>query len=74
MTTVQWVRIFDVFVLGPLMLYIAYTAKGVRPIPKLVLGMSGLMTMLYNGQRYLQIQDAGPSAQERQYSFRDMGF
>lgn len=74
MTVVQGVRLFDVFVLGPLMLYFAYNARGVGQIPKTVLAVSGLMTVLYNGDRYLQIEAQGEASQTGSNSLRRLGY
>lgn len=53
---VQTVRLFDVFVLGPVMVYAAVMAKGLHPVIRGVLGASGVMTVLYNGGRYADVQ------------------
>lgn len=53
---VQWVRLIDVFILGPAMLYIAIRSKNVSVLVRSFIGFSGAMTMLYNGLRFLQVE------------------
>lgn len=54
----QEVRLFDMFALGPFMLW--YAAKsggkgGMRPWPRRVLFVSGVMTIIYNWKNYQNI-------------------
>jgi len=53
---VQLVRLIDVFILGPAMLYIAVYSKNVNILVRSFVGFSGAMTMIYNGLRYLQVE------------------
>ena len=49
----QFVRLLDVFALGPFMINFAYEAGSVTEFEKAVIASSGLTTILYNGQNYL---------------------
>ena len=51
---VQAVRLADVFALGPAMVYVAYKARGVPAPLRWFLGLSGVATILWNGDRYLR--------------------
>lgn len=55
----QWVRLLDVFVLGPFMIWYALaTADGSPDLPAgaaLALFIGGVLTIVYNGINWLQI-------------------
>lgn len=54
----QWVRLLDVFVLGPFMIWYALLTAGEQDLPAgaaLVLFISGVLTIVYNGFNWLQI-------------------
>jgi hypothetical protein len=53
----QFVRLLDVFVLGPLMIYIAAQYR-IREPQRTALLVSGVLTILYNGANYLSIRNA----------------
>lgn len=53
---VQIVRLIDVFILGPIMIYISINARGVPKLMRGFLGISGGLTMIYNGLRYIQVE------------------
>ena len=55
----QWVRLLDVFVLGPVGLYIGYLiyqgrAQELTPLIGILVMVYGLMTIAYNGKNYIQ--------------------
>ena len=49
----QFVRLWDIFALGPAMMYIGYAEK-LEPWEKVLLIGAGLGTIIYNGQNYLE--------------------
>jgi len=49
----QSVRLMDVFVLGPFMVWAGSTLAKDRPVAGGVLAVSGALTVLYNGRNYL---------------------
>ena len=49
----QEVRLLDIFVLGPFMVWYA-AQKTTPPWAKAVMGLSGIATILYNGRNYLR--------------------
>lgn len=50
----QAIRLFDVFFLGPLMLWFALEhVDPVAPMPAYLLAFFGVTTILYNGYNYL---------------------
>jgi hypothetical protein len=56
----QWVRLLDVFVLGPFMIWyaLATAGGGATDLPAgaaLALFVSGVLTILYNGVNWLRI-------------------
>jgi len=52
----QVVRLVDVFLLGPFMLYYALaTSAAAPPLQAALLGAAGVATILYNGYYYLRI-------------------
>jgi hypothetical protein len=53
----QFVRLIDVFALGPLMIYVAVKYR-VREPQRTALLISGFATILYNGINYVNIRDA----------------
>jgi hypothetical protein len=49
----QWVRLVDIFILGPfLMWYALQTRDDVEEGPFLALLLSGILTVIYNGINY----------------------
>ena len=54
----QTIRLVDVFLLGPFMLWVA-TRKTAVPTPaRIILGVSGIGTVVYNGINYLKVSEA----------------
>lgn len=51
----QYVRLLDVFVLAPVMIY-ASTFKALPDWVRLVLLVSGVATLVFNGKNYLEIE------------------
>lgn len=52
----QWVRLLDVFVLGPFMIWYALaTWSAVDPLAGLALLISGVLTIVYNGANWLEV-------------------
>jgi len=49
----QFIRLLDVYALGPFMLYVAYKAKNLSSAEKAALAGIGAATMYYNGKNYL---------------------
>ena len=54
MVTVQHIRLVDVFILGPTMMYVGWKATGIPDAVKIFLFVSGLLTITFNGQRFFQ--------------------
>ena len=52
----QKIRLLDVFVIGPLMVYAAGSLRS--PLAALILGASGLLTILYNGRNFHLVKQA----------------
>lgn len=50
----QVIRLVDMFLLGPFMLYFAYQAKNVTTIEKEILALAGWLTIIYNGSNYFE--------------------
>jgi hypothetical protein len=59
----QLVRLLDVFVLGPLMIYIAARYKIHEP-QRTTLLVSGVLTIIYNGVNYINIRNAAQIEKE----------
>lgn len=58
----QWVRLVDVFVLGPFMIWYALMSAGCEGVPAeaaLVLLISGVLTITYNGTNWLAARVRG---------------
>lgn len=54
----QVIRLYDVFVIGPLMMYGAYNMQAATPAQKaarFLLAGAGIATVLFNGRNYLMI-------------------
>lgn len=49
----QNVRLVDVFLLGPFMIWFGATAQIVPEIAKTIMIISGIGTIIYNGRNYL---------------------
>ena len=50
----QAVRLYDVFVLAPFLLYIGYKAKGIKNWERYAIYIIGIGTLFYNGRNYLK--------------------
>lgn len=50
----QEVRLVDVFLLGPFMVWFATVAQGVPQWAKIALAVSGVLTTLYNGHHFIR--------------------
>jgi len=59
MPKVQIIRLVDVFVLGPTMIWFGIAAGGLPQIAKDFMILAGIATIIFNGQRYLEIQTDG---------------
>jgi len=55
----QQVRLFDIFVLGPLMVWGGWKLQGEYPLAGQTLLLGGVGTVLYNGRNYMRIQREG---------------
>ncbi len=55
-TKTQNVRLIDVFLLGPVMIWAGYKVQKVNNPVAFFLAISGLMTVAYNGDNYLRNQ------------------
>lgn len=53
----QNIRLVDVFVLGPAMIW-AGTFKALPPVLRIVLIVSGALTMVFNGANYVRVNRA----------------
>ncbi len=54
----QLIRLYDVFVIGPLMMYGAYHMNAYTPrqrVARFLLAGAGIATVLFNGRNYLMI-------------------
>lgn len=56
----QPVRLADVFIIGPLMIWGGARAIRDQPIPGAALAIFGVATILYNARNYLQLQKGQP--------------
>ena len=52
----QEVRLIDVFILSPFMIWFGIKAKGIPQVAKTGMVISGILTGLYNGRNYLKIK------------------
>lgn len=52
----QKVRAFDVYALGPFMMWYAVKSKGMPRWPRRALFISGFMTMVYNYENYKKVK------------------
>ena len=50
----QAVRLYDVFLLAPFLLYVGYKAKGISNFERYGIYFIGITTILYNGRNYLK--------------------
>ena len=50
----QRIRLVDVFLLGPFMIWFGVIATGVPSIFKIIMIISGIATIIYNGYYYLR--------------------
>lgn len=49
----QYIRLLDVFFIGPFMIYVSQKAKGINNLEKFTLLGLGIATIYYNGKNYL---------------------
>ena len=49
----QAIRLADVFVLGPFMVWFAWKAEEMGDLPRAALAIAGFLTAVYNGRNYL---------------------
>ena len=49
----QPVRLVDIFLLGPFMIWFGLIATGVSVTFKVIMVISGIATVIYNGRNYL---------------------
>lgn len=49
----QSIRLMDVFLLGPFMIWFGFVAQSISTIPKIIMIISGAGTIIYNGRNYL---------------------
>ena len=59
----QGVRLVDVFFIGPYMLYAAAKREQLSDMDRLVLSVTGALTILYNGQNYMRQRAASSDLQ-----------
>jgi hypothetical protein len=52
----QYVRLIDIFVLGPVLLYTAAILPRERPLLRAFLAVAGVGTVYYNARNYMNIQ------------------
>jgi hypothetical protein len=50
----QFVRVVDVFFIGPFLIYIASQASGISELSRLILYIIGIATIIYNGRNYIE--------------------
>lgn len=55
----QEIRLMDVLILGPFMIWAGLQTKQLPDIAKLLLIGAGIGTVIYNGNNYLKIQQGG---------------
>lgn len=53
----QQVRAFDIYILGPFMVWYAMKSKDMGRWPRRALFVSGIMTTVYNYQNYRKLQE-----------------
>lgn len=61
----QCVRLVDVFLLGPFMMWAGYKSGALPTWAKWTLALSGLATVAYNLNNYLRIQREGNNCNEQ---------
>ena len=49
----QYIRLWDVFAVGPLLIYSGINAKRLHPLARLALAGTGVLTIIFNGRNYL---------------------
>ena len=50
----QEIRLMDIFLLAPFMVYFGITATGVPQWTKFTMVVAGILTAIYNGRNYLR--------------------
>lgn len=53
----QYVRLADVFAIGPLMVYGAYKMSAAPMAARILLGFFGVSTVLYNAANYIKVEE-----------------
>jgi len=56
----QWIRLADVFLIGPMMVYFGVKAEKVPATLRLAMIAAGAGTVIYNGRNYLIIRKQDP--------------
>lgn len=51
----QPIRLVDVFILGPFMMWTGFNAKAIPAWAKVGLVLAGVATIVYNGTNYLEL-------------------
>ena len=49
----QNIRLIDIFVIAPFLIYVSTKAKGLTPLERNGLLIIGIATLIYNGKNYL---------------------
>jgi hypothetical protein len=50
----QQVRLIDIFLIAPFLVYIGYKAKGINKTERSLLYVLGISTLIYNANNYLK--------------------
>ena len=53
----QNIRLIDIFVIAPFLIYVSAKAKGLTPLERNGLLIIGVATLIYNGKNYLINKD-----------------
>lgn len=51
----QWIRLADVFLVGPVMIWGGVEVARGKPVPGIALGALGVATILYNGYNFFRL-------------------
>ncbi len=54
----QQIRLLDVFVFGPLMMYVAMKKAKLTGLERVARAVVGIGTIVYNGNNYLKVEQA----------------
>jgi len=52
----QFIRLYDILLLAPFLLYVGYKAKGIKDWEKWGIYFIGITTILYNGRNFIKNQ------------------